>query len=372
MRYGLPWKKAMIVTAEIAGEIVPSAMEGDGLSALARAAVDAGMPENTRQNYRRGWADFVRWCEIENRCPLPATSETLTEYATWLCYLRPLTGNNGHRVPGRLGLSPRSAETALWAVAKAHELVELPAPGRSGVVRVLNGYRKKLADDRDPRAKTKKAKATTREDLPRLVQEGAGRSANPFIALRDQALLYVNYVCAARVSELVRLNIEDVQEVPQGLLISVYRQKTRSQEEVAVPEADSPQAVTAIRGWITVLAENGFRQGPLFPCVTKSGTIGLTVRYGPRGKAATQEPSDGRMSIRTIQKRIEYAAELAGMEHRTPHSQRRGFATSAHNAGHAVLDIGRHGGWADGSHALLGYIEEAMKWSRNPLKGAGV
>ncbi|MER6831985.1 hypothetical protein ABT352_38765 [Streptosporangium sp. NPDC000563] len=29
----------------------------------------------------------------------------------------------------------------------------------------------------------------------------------------------------------------------------------------------------------------------------------------------------------------------------------------------------RHGGWADGSTALLGYIEEADRWSDNPVTG---
>ncbi|MFI6508034.1 hypothetical protein ACIBCT_10555 [Streptosporangium sp. NPDC050855] len=31
--------------------------------------------------------------------------------------------------------------------------------------------------------------------------------------------------------------------------------------------------------------------------------------------------------------------------------------------------IGRHGGWADDSTALLGYFEEADRWSDNPITG---
>ncbi|WP_433357918.1 hypothetical protein ACQP25_45295 (plasmid) [Microtetraspora malaysiensis] len=48
---------------------------------------------------------------------------------------------------------------------------------------------------------------------------------------------------------------------------------------------------------------------------------------------------------------------------------RRGFVTAARRNGHALERIGRHGGWADGSRALLGYIEEADRWTDNPVTG---
>ncbi|MFF3437580.1 tyrosine-type recombinase/integrase [Streptosporangium sp. NPDC002721] len=55
--------------------------------------------------------------------------------------------------------------------------------------------------------------------------------------------------------------------------------------------------------------------------------------------------------------RIATAASLEGRWR--GHSLRRGFATAARRAGAHLERIGRHGGWADGSTALLGYIEEA-------------
>lgn len=52
---------------------------------------------------------------------------------------------------------------------------------------------------------------------------------------------------------------------------------------------------------------------------------------------------------------------------------RRGFVTAARAAGKDLVDIGRHGGWADGSKALLAYIEEDDGWSENnPLIGIGL
>lgn len=53
----------------------------------------------------------------------------------------------------------------------------------------------------------------------------------------------------------------------------------------------------------------------------------------------------------------------------TGHSMRRGFATEARRNGHDLERIGRHGGWADGSRALLGYLEDADRWTHNPVSG---
>lgn len=45
-------------------------------------------------------------------------------------------------------------------------------------------------------------------------------------------------------------------------------------------------------------------------------------------------------------------------------------AHAAHAAGAEVLAIGRHGeGWADGSRALFGYIDDARRRTNNPLNG---
>jgi integrase len=61
-------------------------------------------------------------------------------------------------------------------------------------------------------------------------------------------------------------------------------------------------------------------------------------------------------------------AKLAGLKGQwTGHSLRRGFATEARKAGTQLEKISRHGGWADGSKAMLGYIEEGDKWKKNPI-----
>ncbi|MEV4183755.1 tyrosine-type recombinase/integrase [Streptosporangium canum] len=79
---------------------------------------------------------------------------------------------------------------------------------------------------------------------------------------------------------------------------------------------------------------------------------------------------DGRLTPGAAADVVTRIAAAAGLEGRwTGHSLRRGFATAARRAGAALERIGRHGGWADGSAALLGYLEEGDRWTDNPVVG---
>ncbi|WP_246143717.1 tyrosine-type recombinase/integrase [Actinacidiphila oryziradicis] len=84
------------------------------------------------------------------------------------------------------------------------------------------------------------------------------------------------------------------------------------------------------------------------------------------------DPS-GRLTAQAAAQVVERAADAAGLKGQwTGHSLRRGFATAARKAGHDIVSIGRHGGWADGSKALLGYFEDVDKWEDNPVTGTGL
>ncbi|MET8162267.1 tyrosine-type recombinase/integrase [Sphaerisporangium sp. NPDC005289] len=79
---------------------------------------------------------------------------------------------------------------------------------------------------------------------------------------------------------------------------------------------------------------------------------------------------DGRMTPEAIADVVARIAAAAGLEGRwTGHSLRRGFATAARRAGANLERIGRHGGWADGSRALLGYLEEGDPGPTTPSRG---
>lgn len=350
---------------------VPEALEGTvispreqpALSAFARAAVDAGTSAKTLRLYAAEWASFTAWCGEHGRVPLPATPETVTEYTAWCCYHRPLRDRGGAVIPDSAGISPPTARLALAAIRKAHENARLTVPYTKDALKVIKGYEKKLAQDRDPRARPRRVTPFTPENLAELTGPGL-RGNQELIRLRDAALMYLDYSGATRISELVRVNVEDVRDEGDALVVAIYRLKNHTHSDVVIPQEHAPRTVAAIRDLIAALAEQGHVAGPLFPRISRTGKIGVP-NYGP---------PDGRMTGFNAEKRIKLAAEAAGVEGRfTAHSGRRGFATRARQAGHDKLAITRHGNaWADNSTSVDVYIVEADARLLSPLRGVGV
>jgi len=325
------------------------------LSPLALAAIRAGMSDKTWAVYSGWWNDFLAWCRREERTPLPATGETLAEYLTYLCYTRVVEGGP---YKGQIGLSCTTVGQARWAVVKAHKKAGAPVPDLDPSLEVVRGYKKRLAEARDPRMRARKATPATPSDLQKLAELPTDGPAG----LRDRCLVLLWYSIAARVSDIVSLNIEDIADGGTGLTVTLYRQKTDLDAELAIPAEDAPQAVAAFRAWRDALAQAGRTSGPLF------------VRFNKWGGAATASGSDdGRLSLSGAQGILKQAFSRAGLEGRwSGHSMRRGFATAARLAGHDNITIAKQTGHHPGSPVLLGYMDDADKWTRNALKGCGV
>ena len=327
------------------------------LSDAARAAVRAGVPESTRRAYDREWNAFVDWCAEHGRTPLPATPETLTEYVTHLT----TTPNERTGRP----LAPTSIERVIAAIRTTHKTANAPAPETKGARKVLSGYRERLALVKDPAALPRRATPALPEVLRAML---ATIDRTKLAGMRDAALLLLGYAVAARVSELAMLDIGDVTETPEGLLVTIYRRKLKRHDEVAVPYGSNPATcpVRSIRAYLDALAKQGRTSGPLFVRIDRHGRIAPPITR--EGK--TIGDPQGRMTAEAIADVVTRTAKAAGLKGRwTGHSLRRGFATAARRAGHPLERIGRHGGWADGSTALLGYIEDSDRWADNPVVG---
>lgn len=337
---------------------LPAAADVDRhLSPAAAAAVAAGVPDSTRRAYDSDFRAYTAWCATAGRTPLLATPETVTEYVTHLTTaLSPRTGRP---------LSPSSIERALAAIRTAHKAAGVQPPESKGARKVLAGYRARLAETRDPAARTRKAAAAVPDALRAML---APIDRTTLAGARDAALLLLGYATAARVSELVALDLADVQETEDGLLVTLYRRKLKRHDEVAVPYGSNPATcpVRAVRALRALLAAAERDSGPLLLRIDRHGRVAAPMI---RGSRTIGDPS-GRLTPAAAAAVVARRAEDAGLTGQwTGHSLRRGFATAARRAGHTLERIGRHGGWADGSRALLGYMEEGDRWERNPVAG---
>ncbi|WP_327319278.1 site-specific integrase [Streptomyces sp. NBC_01235] len=352
------------------GELVVAAMDGAPLSAVsnasmslsgaAREALATGTADSTRRAYTGDWRTFTDWCAANNRTALPSTPETIVEYVAALTTTpRPRTGRP---------YSPSSIERAVAAIRTAHSAANLNPPSTKGARIVLRGYRDRLARAKDPAAKARKAQPAVPSALRAML---ATLDRETLIGKRDAALLLLGFATAARVSELVALDLADVPESENGIEASVYRRKVKAFSDTAVPFGSNPATcpVRAVRALREAMTEAGRTDGPLFVRIDRHGRIAPPMyrRGVPIG-----DPS-GRLTAQAAAQVVERAADAASLEGQwSGHSLRRGFATAARKAGHDLVRIGRHGGWADGSKALLGYFEDSDKWEDNPVTGTGL
>ncbi|REF00314.1 site-specific integrase [Thermomonospora umbrina] len=324
------------------------------LSAAARTAVAAGVPDSTRAAYSNDFTKFKNWCEANDRSPLPATAETLTEYAAHLAY-------RDEPKP----LSPGSIERVRSAIRSAHRAAGLEPPDSIGLAKVVKGYRARLAESRDPRAKPRKATAATKDTLTQVI---AGFDLATPAGVRDAAIWLLGFSFAGRRSEIASLDIEDAVETDEGLTIKVYRKKGQRFDEIAVPFAENPALcpVLAVMRWKACLANHGRTSGALFVRINRHGHIGPNITRDGR---PIGDPT-GRMTAQAISQVITRSAGRKALTGRwSGHSVRRGFATEARKAGHDRIRIARQGGWSDNSTALAGYMEDADRWTDNALKG---
>lgn len=293
---------------------------------------------------------------MSTRIPLPATAATLAEYVRHLTV-----------TPGRRGAlrSPSTIERAIAAIRTTHELAGLPKPETKAARTILSGYRHRLALDKDPAAQPRKAAPAVPDALRAML---ATLDRATLAGQRDAVLFLLGYATAARAGELVALDVADVVETADGLEVTVYRTKLKKFTQVAVPYGKVPATcpVRAVRAYLAGLAAAGRANGPLFVRIDKGGHVARPLL--PKGRPIGDP--DGRLTAESVTDVVGAAAKAAGLSGTwTGHSLRRGFATAARQAGAHLERIGRHGGWADNSTALLGYIEDADRWTANPVTG---
>ncbi|TDY40594.1 site-specific recombinase XerD [Alicyclobacillus sacchari] len=289
---------------EITNNHASSAMhvELTELSASAHKYVLNSKARNTIRAYQADWHSFCTWCDERHLSSLPAEPQTVALYLSDMA-------DHGYRTStiGRHMIS----------IGLAHRTKGLTSPTADETVRaVWRGIRNTLGV-----ASHGKLPILV-EDLRRMLQH----TPNDLMGLRDSALLLIGFAGAFRRSEIVALNVEDVQFVREGLVIMLRKSKTDQEGEgrkVAIPYGSFIETcpVRALQAW---LAAAGIESGPLFRPLSK-----------------THDVRNARLSDKTVARIVKRYVRLIGLEqrHYAGHSLRAGLATSAAMAGVSERDI---------------------------------
>lgn len=315
---------------------VQKAIQPDELDVRARSFARHSRAQNTWHAYGSDWTAFVTWCEARGEQTLPAAPATVVRYVTSLAE--------------RYKVS--TIQRRLAAISAAHELAGHPSPARHEDLRlVMKGIRREKGV-----APQQKAPVMT-HDLRRMI---ATVDLGRLIGLRDRALLLVGFAGAFRRSELVSLNVGDVQFSRDGLVVTLRQSKTDQEKQgtqKGLPYGSNPLTcpVRALEDWLRAAGLEGRPDRPLFLGITRHGH--LLDRLSDRGVA------------RVVQR----CAQAAGLDpaQYAGHSLRAGMATSAAEAGASDSLIAEQTGHRS-MEVLRRYIRRGKLFTRNAASVLGL
>lgn len=278
--------------------------------------------ENTRRAYKADLKHFSEWGGS-----IPCSPETLAAY---------LADHSKTLAVATLG-------RRLASISKAHSSLGLQSPTSSALVKSTYKGAK-----RSQGASQRRMKPLLVEDLHLILS----RLSDDPKALRDASLLLLGFAGALRRSEIIALDLKDIEWVPEGAVLNVRRSKSDQEgrgRRIGIAYARGRHCpVNATRLWIESLA---IADGPVFRRVTRHGQI-----------------SEARLSPEAVARIIKAHVSGIGLdpEQYSGHSLRAGLATSAAKAGVSSWKIRQQTGHA--SDAMLDrYIRDGELFIGNAV-----
>jgi integrase len=298
----------------------PQPIANPTLTPAVNEYVRDSLATNTRRAYLSDLAEF-------ERCggSIPASPETLAAYLA----ARAST------------LAVATLVRHLASISKAHEARGLPNPTRAELVRAtLRGIKRTRG------CAQREAKPLLRDDLL-IVLDAMGDAPKD---IRDRALLLIGFAGALRRSELVGLDVGDIEHVRQGIILHLRRSKTDQDGEghkIGIPFGRTRWCpVAALDAW---LAASEITEGAIFRPIDRHGHI-------------QEARLSGEAVSLVVRERV--AAVGLGATHYSGHSLRAGLATSAAQAGVPVWRIKSQTRHASDA-MLTRYIREGELFTEN-------
>ncbi|MCK4785561.1 MAG: site-specific integrase [Desulfobacteraceae bacterium] len=299
---------------------------------------NASLSSTTRKAYKSDWKSFSKFCKNHDLLDLPATPEIVCLFLTDMA-------DNG-----------RSVSTIVrkcTSITAVHDHFDYLSPVKDAKVhRVLRGIRRECG------APQNRSKSISWDDLQKIVSH----CDSLMIGLRDAAILAFGWTSAMRRSEIVALNVGDLDFTDAGIIVTIQRSKTDQEgagHHIGIPCAKTGLCpVKTVHRWLKRVSEDPLPpETPLFPRI---GRLGVGKWWW--------KPSSVRLKAKTVNRIVKQYCQIAGMnpELYSAHSLRRGLATAAGAAGVPERIISRHTRHSSLT-VLRGYIDEGTIWQENPL-----
>lgn len=286
--------------------------------------LNAATSESTRKAYRSAIRQFEKWGGR-----LPTDSDTLVHYLL-----------------GRAeSVNPRTLELHLTAIGQWHRVQGIPNPVIEPLVqKTMQGIRRVHAKPKQKAKALRLEHIATMTNTLRAMPESKKK-------LRDIALVLTAFFGAFRRSELVAIQVEDLNWEEEGLVIRLPRSKTDQTGEGlirALPFGNPGVCpATAVKAWLKAA---GITDGPVFRAVNRWDHI----------QSRPLNPA----SINELLKKLGAQCNFEFVDTLSSHSFRRGLSTSAAREKVDFELIKKQGGWKSDT-TVWEYIEEGQRLTDN-------
>lgn len=319
-------KSVVALTPQIEDNAI---VEGEAeLIRQAQEFMNASKAENTLKAYKSDWNCFSNWCDKMRKDSLPASQQTVILYITHLASQKKKVSTLSRRIS---------------AINKAHKLARCPLPTKTEEFKdFFAGVKNKL------KTKQNKKKALITGDIQRIIDK---MPFDKVIGVRDCALFLVGFAGGLRRSELVGLDVQDVEWKEEGIVLNINKSKTDQEGEghrigIHYGNHELTCPVLALKNW---LLDGEVFDGPIFRGVDRHGNV-----------------SEQRLSERNVAMIIKRCVVRAGLppEQYAGHSLRAGLVTTAAMNDAPVSSImkqTRHNSF----DTVRGYIREGQIFKKN-------
>ena len=293
----------------------------DGIRVDLDRAADYARAEKapaTRKAYMKDFEIFGLWCQDRGADCLPADPETVAAYLAY---------------EADRGAKPSTIGRRCAAIRYVHGLRGRPNPTADERVKaVVRGIR---------RTHGTAPRRTTPATADRIIAM-APLPAGNLTAMRDRALLLLGFAGAFRRSELVTLDVADLEEVEGGLRVTIRRGKTDQEGHgaiIAIVRGEVACPVAALQAWLQAAQ---IAEGAIFRSIRRGGHV-----------------QADRLTDRSVANIVKTHAERVGLDPAlfSGHSLRAGFLTSAAKRGASLfkmMETSRH----RSTDTLVSYVRD--------------
>ena len=287
--------------------------------------------DNTKRSYRSDWIHFSSWCENNRLISLPVKPETLILYLTELARQ----------------YKASTIKRRLSTIARVHKEngFESSLVYNQKVRRTLKGIHNKIGSNQEGK------KPLLAEDIKAMVKDLSGSLKDS----RDKAILLIGFAGTFRRSELSGLNVEDLNFVNEGVIITLQRSKTDQEGQgikkgILYGENERTCPVQALKKWLDIA---GITSGPVF----RNFDIHCNL-------------NDARLSDKGVALIVKRYAKKIGKDEKdfAGHSLRSGSVTQGAINGVNDRALMNQGGWRSRS-MVDRYVKDANIF-RNNLSGS--